>query len=434
MKMVLFAVVSLLSVALSAQESTAIRCDFTSQPEGAGVVVDGNMRGVTPITLYDIAPGRHHVRFEMQNYESVDDFVNLTPGGLVQKNAVLSPVKGLLLLTSDPAGCDISIDGYSLGQTPRLIASFDAKDVYKLSLQKPGYQPRSVDVRFDGRRPLVRHETLIIDSGVIDVTSDPAGADVVVNGQPHGTTPVTVRNVPKGRATVTLRMQGFDEETRELSVVAGESQTLFVKMSGQPGTISLSAVPDDARFYVTDQPEGRGPVILKNLKPGKYAVRVEREGFATVRKDFHLLNGGSIVEEFRLANVMGRLEVRTIPGGAQVLLDGAVVGVTKTRGEDTDPSEVLVVENVREGEHNVVIKREGYADVSKHPVIENQKTQSLNIRMKRIFTPNVEVETGNGVYRGMLISNTPLGVEVEVSLGIIRTFQQSEIRRLSFLD
>ncbi len=434
MKKMISVVVALLALALSAQESTAIRCDFTSQPDGAGVVVDGQMRGVTPITLYDLAPGRHHVRFELRNYESVDDFVDLVAGGFAQRNAVLNPLKGILLLTSDPAGCDISIDGYSLGQTPRLIASFDAKDVYRLVLQKPGYQPRAVEVRFDGRRPLARHETLIIDSGIIEVTSDPEGAEVVVNGQSHGQTPVVVRNVPKGHAAVTLRMPGFDEETRELSVVAGESQTLFVKMNGQPGTMSLTAIPDDARFYVNDRPEGKGPVILKNLKPGSYSVRVEREGYATARKDFVLENGGSIVEEFRLSNVMGRIEVRTIPGGAQVFLDGASVGVTKTHGEETDPSEVLAIDNVREGEHNLVIKREGYADVSRHPVVENQKTHSVNVRMKRVFTPNIEVETSNGTYRGMLISNTPLGVEVEVSLGIIRTFQQSEIRRLSFLD
>ncbi len=427
---VLFAAAALVAFA---QESKTIRCDFTSQPDGASVVVDDVARGVTPLTLFDLGPGRHHIRFEMQNYETVDDFVFLREGGRVQRNAVLNPVKGLLLLTTEPEGCDISLDGYSLGRTPRLIASLDAKDVYTLVVQKPGYQPRSVEVKFDGRTPLVKRESLIIDSGVIEATSEPAGAEVVVNGQPRGTTPTTVNNVPKGRATVTLKKKGFAEETRELSIVAGETQTLFVKMNGLPGTMSLTSIPEDARFYVNDRPEGKGPILLKNLKPGAYAIRVEKDGFATVRKTVELENGGSVVEEFRMENVMGRIEVRTIPGGVRVFLDGGSVGITKSVGEDTEASDVLAIENVREGEHVLVLKRDGYAEVTRHPAVANQTTASVNVRMKRVFTPDVEILTDSGTYRGVLISNTAMGVEVEVSLGITRMFQHSEIRKLNFI-
>lgn len=421
------------AVAAFAQEVKTIRCEFTSQPDGANVLVDDEMRGQTPLTLYNLGPGRHHVRFEKQNYESVDEFLSLKEGGMFQKNAAMNPVKGLLLLTSEPAGCDISLDGLSLGKTPRLITSLDAKNVYRILLQKPGYQSRTVEVKFSGRTPLVRHEELILDSGVIEVTSDPEGAEVTVNGQPRGTTPVTVRDVPKGRTTVTLKKHGFDEETREITMVAGDSQTLFVKMNGLPGTMSLSSVPDGARFYVNDQPHGKGPISLTNLKPGEYTIRVEKDGFATATKTVSLENGGAIVEEFRLENVMGRIEVRTIPAGAQVLLDGSVVGTTKSKDSDAEASDVFAIENVREGEHTIIIRCDGYADVTKHPIVENQKTQSLNIRLKRVFTPDVEIVTDSGTYRGVLISKTPTGVEVEVSLGINRTFQHSEIRKLNFL-
>ena len=421
------------AVAAFAQEVKTIRCEFTSQPDGANVLVDNEIRGQTPLTLYNLGPGRHHVRFEKQNYESVDEFLSLKEGGMFQKNALMNPVKGLLLLTSEPAGCDISLDGLSLGKTPRLITSLDAKNVYRILLQKPGYQSRTVEVKFSGRTPLVRHEELILDSGVIEVTSDPEGAEVTVNGQPRGTTPVTVRDVPKGRTTVTLKKHGFDEETREITMVAGDSQTLFVKMNGLPGTMSLSSVPDGARFYVNDQPHGKGPISLTNLKPGEYTIRVEKDGFATATKTVSLENGGAIVEEFRLENVMGRIEVRTIPAGAQVLLDGSVVGTTKSKDSDAEASDVFAIENVREGEHTILVRCDGYADVTKHPIVENQKTQSLNIRLKRVFTPDVEIVTDSGTYRGVLISKTPTGVEVEVSLGINRTFQHSEIRKLNFL-
>ena len=416
-----------------AQEARVIRCDFTSQPDGASVAVDGVVRGIAPITLYDLRPGRHHVRFEKNGYEAADDFLALADGRPAQKNAVLSPLKGLLLLTSEPAGCDISAGGLSLGVTPRLITSLDAKDVHRLLLQKPGYQPRPVEIRFSGRTPLVRHETLIVDSGVVEVASDPVGAEVTVNGLPRGRTPVTVRGVPKGRATVTLRKQGYGDETREIALSAGDRQSVFVKLGALPGTMNLTSVPDGARFYVNDVPRGNGPVHLTDLAPGKYVVRVEKDGYATSTRTVTLVNGGSVVEEFRLSNVMGRIEVRTAPVGAQVVLDGAVVGVTRSRAPDTEVSDVFAVENVLEGEHTLVLRLDGYAEAVRHPVVENRKTQSLSVRLKRIFTPNVEIVTDSGTHRGVLVSNTSAGVEVEVSPGISRTFQHGEIRKLNFL-
>ena len=425
--------IALAAFAAFAEESKAIRCDFTSQPEGATVVVDGMVRGVTPLTLYDLAPGPRHVRFELSNYEGVDEFMFLREGGAVSKNAVLSPVKGILLLETEPAGCDISLDGVSFGKTPRLITSLDAKGAYRLLVQKPGYQPRTVEVKFNGRIPLVKNESLVIDSGIIEITSEPAGAEVTVNGQPRGLTPTKVDGVPKGRATVEIKKNGFEDESRELSIVAGESQTLFVKLNGLPGTMSLSSIPDGARFYVNDRPEGKGPISLTGLKPGSYTIRVEKEGFATSTKTVSLENGGAIVEEFRLENVMGRIEVRTIPSGVEVFLDGSRIGITKAKGDDGGASEVFAIENVREGEHTLAFRCEGYAEVTKHPVVENRKTQTVTARLKRVFTPNVEITTDSGVHRGILISNTANGVEVEVSLGITRTFPHSEVRKLEFI-
>ena len=425
--------IALAAFAAFAEESKAIRCDFTSQPDGATVVIDGMTRGVTPLTLYDLAPGPRHVRFELANYEGVDEFMFLREGGAISKNAVLNPVKGILLLVTEPAGCDISLDGVSFGKTPRLITSLDAKGVYRLLVQKPGYQPRTVEVKFNGRTPLVKNESLVIDSGVIEVTSEPAGAEVTVNGHPRGSTPTTIDGVPKGRATVEIKKKGFEDASRELAIVAGESQTLFVKLTGLPGTMSLSSIPDGARFYVNDRPEGKGPISLTGLKPGSYTIRVEKDGFATATKTVTLENGGVIVEEFRLDNVMGRIEVRTIPSDVEVLLDGSRVGMTKSKGDDGETSEVFAIENVREGEHTLVLRREGYADSTKHPVVENRKTQTVNVRLKRVFTPNVEITTDGGVHRGVLISNTANGVEVEVSLGINRTFPHSDIRKIEFI-
>lgn len=426
----------LLAASAFAQEKVQMRVNVTSQPSGATVIVDGMDRGTTPITLFDLTPGRHHLKYRLAGYGEADRFVDTErEGPFIEKNVVLQEVKGLLLLKTEPAGASIVIDGVTIGQTPRLVTHLAAKDKYRIKLRKAGYQEQTIEVRFDGRRPLVREESLVPASGTVNVLSDPSGAEVTVNGIVRGTTPILVKEVPRGRAVVKFRLNGFEDEVRELAINAGDVQTLSVPMKGLPGTLRLTSVPEGARFYLNDEARGRGPLAIPGLRPGEYVVRAEMDGYGTMSKTVSIKNGESAVEEFRLSNVMGRLEVCTSPAGAQVWLDGRLVGMTKSKDPDAEFSDILAVENVLEGEHTLVVKKDGYSDLTRHPKIKNSQTSKHHhVRLSRIFTPDIEIVTARGTYTGVLVSNTPDSVVIEVKMGITQSFAREEIRKVTFLN
>ena len=414
-------------------EVQGVRVDVTSQPAGVAIVVDGQDRGVTPLTLFDLRPGKHHVKCRLAGYVERDRFIEVREGVPMQPNVVMEPEKGLLLIKSEPEGCAILIDGVSHGVTPRLITTLDAKDVYKVTLRKAGYRESVFDVKFEGRRPLVREERLVLDSGIIEVVTDPVGAGVMVNGIIRGNAPVVVSDVPKGRATVKLHMDGFKDEVRELAVNAGDRQTLSVVLEGLPGTLSLSSVPEGARFYINGEFRGKSPVVIAGLKPGAYQVKAELEGYGTMLREVTIGNGSMPREEFRLSNQMGRLEVRTSPVGARVLLDGRSVGVTKSADPAAEVSDVLAIENVLEGEHVLTVRADGYAEVVRHPKVQSTKTLQQTVRLARIFIPDVEILTDQGPRQGVLVKNTPDTITIEVKPGIEQTFPHSSVRKIEFI-
>ena len=422
------------ALTLTADEPRSCRVSITSQPEGASVIIDGKDRGTTPITLFDLAPGRHHLKLRRAGYVERDRFFSTGDVPFVEKSEVLDEVKGILLLKSEPEGANILIDGVSYGQTPRLITALSAKDVYSVKLRKAGYQDQSISVKFEGRKPLVREEKLVLASGVVDIMSEPAGAEVTVNGISRGHTPVKVSGIPRGLATVVLKMKGFADKTLELRVNAGDVQTLSTALERLPGTLHLISVPEGARFYLNGEARGKGPLAITGLTPGDYRVRAELDGFGTTERTITIGNGESAREEFKLSNVMGRLEIRTSPPGSQIFFDGRLLGVTKAQSEKDEFSAVFPIDNVLEGEHSLVVKKDGYAESVRHPKIRNSKTSVANVRLRRIFTPNVEIVTARGEYRGVLVSRTPSEVVLEVSLGITRSFPQSEIRKFTWLD
>ena len=434
MKRILSVIVAIATLAAFAEKGPHTRVDLISQPEGATIIVDGDSRGVAPTTIFDLKPGRHLVKFRLAGYADADRYITVEAGRPVQLSETLTAEKGILLLKSTPDNCEITIDGFAVGMTPRLITNLDAKDVHKLTLSKAGYRSATFDVRFKGRTPLVRNETLILDSGIMHIVTEPAGAEVTLNGIVRGKTPVTVSDVPKGRATLKLVLPGFKEEViSDIMINAGDKQTISRIMEGLPGTLSLSSVPSGARFYVNDEFRGVGPLTLPSLKPGDYMVRAELDGYGMQTRLVTVRNGAMPREEFRLSNVMGRLEVRTDPPGAQVFFDGRQVGTT--HGDpDEEFSNVMFIENIQEGEHTLVVRKEGYAEQTRHPKIRSLKTSHAKVRLKRIFKPDIEIVTDTGSHKGILVKNTPEYIIVEVKLGVQRSFPRADIRSVRFLD
>ncbi len=438
MKAFVFCLLSfVLGLVSLAEDEVRPRVNITSQPSGATVVIDGMDRGTTPVTLFDLAPGRHHLKYRLAGYVERDRFFNTKelPGPYIEKNEVLEEEKGLLLLKTEPEGCDIQIDGVSIGRTPRLVTHLAVNGTYGVRFRKAGYLDQNISVRFEGRKPLVREEKMVLASGTIDISSEPSGAEVTVNGVVKGVTPLRVTEVPRGRATVKFRLDGFAEEIRELAINAGDVQALPIILKGLPGTLQLTSVPDGARFYVNNEAKGKGPLSLTGLNPGEYVVRAELEGYGTMTKTITLDNGQSSSEEFQMSNVMGRIEVRSNPVGAQVFLDGKLYGMTKSKDPNAEFSDIFSIENVLEGEHTLVLKMDGYADVTRHPKVKSSTTSKQHrVTLNRIFTPDIEIVTVRGSYQGVLVKRSGESVTIEVKPGITQDFSSDEIRKINFLS
>ena len=74
-----------LSFAAFGQELVQTRVTITSQPAGASVIIDGMDKGTTPITLFDIKPGRHHLKYRLPGYEERDRFFDTNDGPYIYK-------------------------------------------------------------------------------------------------------------------------------------------------------------------------------------------------------------------------------------------------------------------------------------------------------------------------------------------------------------
>jgi archaellum component FlaG (FlaF/FlaG flagellin family) len=418
-----------LTLRAARNDGPTTRLDVTSQPSGASVLVDHRERGTTPLMLSDLPPGPHLLQLAAPGFRDAFQTVHLEPGVPRPADVRLEPVTGILLVVSDPDGCDVSVKGVSLGATPLLVSSLES-GAHRLSVSSPGYQTKEIEITLDGRTPLRQEVALLSDSGTISLTSDPVGAEVLVNGIARGNTPCRIDRIPGGTVTLVVQADGFLPHTREISLAAGEAQTIDVLLKPQPGTLRVVSVPEGARVYIDDEFKGPTPFDLPKAEPRTYRVRVDMAGHEPVARNVVLEKGASVTEEFRLAKITGRLDIITAPSASTVLIDGKKIGITSTHGADsTAVSDPFAIEEVLEGEHDIEIVRKGFAPQRRKITVKRGETQTLQIKLVRQFIPNYEVITARSHHKGVLEFQNEEGIRLEITPGISQTIPMKDVKK-----
>ncbi len=219
---------------------------IASVPSDAAVYLDGERRPErTPVTLERLAPGRYEVRVSKDGFEPRLAELELRPEQPnVSVTLTLAPVPpapvvaeapepvesppraraaeprrapaartGLLTVESN-LEVEVKLDGVTLGRTP-LVRRRVAAGTHALLLEdrsKGLSRSLKVEVKVEAER----RETVRFEKGRLNVTTRP-WADVYLDGERLGQTPLAGREVWEGRHT--LRLTGPDrEKTRTIEI------------------------------------------------------------------------------------------------------------------------------------------------------------------------------------------------------------------------
>jgi hypothetical protein len=140
--------------------------------------------------------------------------------------------------------------------------------------------------------------------------------------------------------------------------------------AGGMGTLVVQTNPSGAAVDVDGQPRGTTPLSL-DLSPGRHTLKLANEG--NVRSmPITIVGGGQVsqlIELPRASSLLGELQVRTEPAGAQVTVDGHAYGRSP-----------VTVEGLVPGAHSVVLEND-LGSITQDVKIEAGTTASLVVPM-----------------------------------------------------
>ncbi|MDD2597754.1 MAG: PEGA domain-containing protein [Kiritimatiellae bacterium] len=399
-----------------------------SDPEGAEITVNHRERGITPLTITDLPAGRYLIRASHEGYSDSFESTTLQPGITRNVKLMLTPELGLLLVDSEPAGAEVTTKGVSLGSTPLLVTTLRPGD-HRLSISLPGFQTKEIDLTLNGRTPHKEVVALVADSGTLNITSEPAGAEVQINGITRGRTPCEIDRIPGGSVKLEVRQDGYTPHLRDIALAAGERQQVNIQLEPLPGSLKIVTIPEGARVYLGNEFKGESPHNFVDITPGSYRIRVELAGHTPMARDIEVEKGTSRTEEFRLTGNTGILTIITAPAGATILVNGKKAGITEADKAGTSAvSNPLSIGDIMAGEHEVEIIRQGYAPQKRPFTIIQDQTTALQIKLVRQFIPNYEVTTTRSYYKGVIEFISEEGIRLETAPGVSQTIPMRDIK------
>jgi hypothetical protein len=174
--------------------------------------------------------------------------------------------------------------------------------------------------------------TAVATSGRLVVISEPAGAEVRVDGQARGITPLTL-SLAAGSHSLRLNR---DSITRDIAVAvkAGSEATHYVDLETPPvpevGQLLVTTEPPGAHVSVDGQPRGVSPVSIADIAPGPHAVSIKSEK-GTVQRSVTVERGqtASLVVSLVAQSAFGWVSISS-PVVMQVFEGDQKFGTTET--------------------------------------------------------------------------------------------------------
>src|SRR5690606_32451043 len=141
---------------------------------------------------------------------------------------------GTLKVDSRPTGAEVKVDGQVRGTTPLSVPVQPGAHVIEIAA---GSEPRVIPVTVSAGETLSQYVELASASalGRLSIASTPTGANVLVNGQPRGVTPLELSDIEPGEHEIVLELDGR-RVRQAVSVTGGATTTVALSLEGQPVT------------------------------------------------------------------------------------------------------------------------------------------------------------------------------------------------------
>jgi hypothetical protein len=226
-----------------------------SSPGGADLYIDGFYSGSTATTVGNLEAGNHVVHLRLAGYEDYTGVVTIQQNMVTTLDVTLtveSQAKdGDIVVQSNPPGASVFLDGTFMGATEKgnpLDLTGIAPGSHTIDVKLENYNAYSTVIEVTaGKVSRVSAELVPVSqptqSGIVQIASSPASANVFLDNTYTGITPLTLPSVNAGTHMLVIRLPGYQDYSTSIDLGAGQSLQVDAALTPVPSPTGAGMIP-----------------------------------------------------------------------------------------------------------------------------------------------------------------------------------------------
>jgi len=341
-------------------------------PVTAQIEIDGGL-AVRMGQRYLTREGVYDLVLRNEGYHDLETKLFVTDQQSQTHPIEMRKLPGLVTIESlDLQGARVQIDNVDIGITPLIDAQLEAGE-RELVVSKERYLPRTERITITGRAIRERFEVELEPAwAVVSLTSQPPGAEVLVNGESRGITPLNTELL-QGDHAITVKLTGHQAWQEELSITAGQDMVLpEVQLIPADGLVFIRSNPSDASVTVNGQFTGQTPLEIA-LPPGEsHRVTLFKAGYNEASRVIQTAPDEESEVTIELEPILASVQVSASPEDAELYINGEYRGLANQTVELMAASQLIE------------IRKQGYVPYSTEFTSRPGLDQAIRVTLKSL--------------------------------------------------
>jgi len=224
-------------------------------------------------------------------------------------------------------------------------------------------------------------------TGLLKIDSDPQGAEVLINNEKKGITPISIP-LKEGSYEIVVKKDSYEDfEKKDINIEKNKTLDLgVIKLTPLPSyaTLEVETTPTNAKLYINGEEKGLTPYTVDKLKPGEYEIKITKSGYEDYKDKIALKDNENKTMKIQLSKISvtppppsyGFLSVDSDPPGANVYVNNKNIGKTPINSYQLEP-----------GSHTIKLSLDGYNDYIFNVTISSNSTKNLGkISLAKVIT------------------------------------------------
>jgi len=272
----------------------------------------------------------------------------------------------------------VQIDGVDIGLSPLIDIPVEAGD-HQLTISKDRYLEYGEAITIEGRQVEQRYQASLQPAwAVVSLVTSPSGADVLVDGEMMGTTPLNTE-ILQGQRDITLKLSGHKAWQEDFDVRAGEDFSVpLVALVPADGLVFIRSNPSAASVTIGGEFKGLTPLEVALAPEQNHELIFFKNGYhsqkTSVRTQANQERELSIVLDPVLASVIIIAE----PVDAELYVNGEFKGVANQ-----------TIELMAASQH-IEIRKQGYVPYTTEFTSRPGLDQAIRVTLKSLEQARIE--------------------------------------------